>query len=117
MASAVDDPLTRFGVQTAEAFGRLRQEIDEAVVGALERLVVRDGVIDLDRAGIKGPSSTWTYLINDDPFRRQLGRMLTGQGNSTLAIGGAALAAPFFFLWLLADRFLRRRRRNLARDQ
>ena len=29
--------------------------------------ITTDGV-DLEAAGIEGPSATWTYLINDNPF-------------------------------------------------
>ena len=59
--------------------------------------------------GIKGPSSTWTYLVNDDPFRNQLGMMLTGPGKATFAVGGAMFAGPLLILLGLVDRYLRKR--------
>ena len=75
----------------------------------LERVRVSDGRVDLEGLGIRGPSSTWTYLVNDDPFRNQIGMMLTGPGRTTIAIYAAAIMMPLLLLWGLVDRFLRRR--------
>ena len=106
-----EDPLTSFQVRTAKSFHELRTEIDDAVLAALDRAVVHRGAIDLAELGIKGPSSTWTYIVGDDPFRHQLGRMLTGPGQTTMAIGAAAMAAPLLILWALADKLYRKRRK------
>ena len=35
----------------------------------------------------KKPSSTWTYLINDDPFENIVGNMLSGNQNIGMSIG------------------------------
>jgi preprotein translocase subunit SecA len=70
---------------------------------------VRAGRIDLEALGIRGPSSTWTYLVNDDPFRNQIGVMLTGPGKKTLAIYSAIFFPPLLILWGLVDRFSRKR--------
>ena len=37
-------------------------------VEILRQLTVRDGAIDLAAAGLAGSTSTWTYLVNDNPF-------------------------------------------------
>ena len=103
------DPLTRFTTETARAFERMEDAIDEAVLDVLEHVRVSDGRIDLEGLGIKGPSSTWTYLINDDPFRNQLGMMLTGPGRATIAIYAAAtFMMPLLVLWGLVDRWRKR---------
>jgi preprotein translocase subunit SecA len=109
-----DDPLTRFKVAAAEAFRRLEDDVAASVREAL-------GAVDLDAEGlglgalaVKGPASTWTYLVNDDPFRDQLGSQLTGPGRTTLAMGAAAFAAPLLVLLGLADRFWRKRPRRRA---
>jgi preprotein translocase subunit SecA len=105
------DPLTHFRVETAQAFHQLRADIDEAVRETLAQLGVENGALDLDRLDIKGPSSTWTYLIHDDPFREQLAAQIMGPGNQTVAIG-AAIYMPYLFLfWVLVERFVKRRRR------
>jgi preprotein translocase subunit SecA len=103
------DPLTRFKLDITRAFQRMETAIDDAVLDALNELRVRDGRIDLEGVGIKGPSSTWTYLVNDDPFRNQIGMMLTGPGRTTIAIYAAVVMMPLLALWGLVDRFLGRR--------
>ena len=46
----------------------LIQTIDSEIVKTFESVeITRDG-IDLEKEGLKGPSSTWTYLINDNPL-------------------------------------------------
>jgi preprotein translocase subunit SecA len=103
------DPLTRFTTEAIQAFRRMDDLIDDRVLEALDRVRVRDGRIDLEALGIRGPSSTWTYLVNDDPFRNQIGVMLTGPGKKTLAIYSAVFFPPLLILWGLVDRFLRKR--------
>ena len=90
----------------------MEDAIDEAVLGVLEDVRVVEGRLDLDGLGIKGPSSTWTYLINDDPFRNQIGMMLTGPGRATMAIAAAVFVAPLLILWGLVDRLARKRPRR-----
>jgi preprotein translocase subunit SecA len=103
------DPLTRFTTEIKLAFRRMEDTIDGAVLDALTVLRVSRGRIDLDGLGIRGPSSTWTYLVNDDPFRNQIGMMLTGPGRTTIAIYAAIVMMPLLLLWGLADRLLRMR--------
>ncbi len=103
------DPLTHFTTETLHAFGRMEDAIDDAVLDALDRVRASDGRLDLEGLGLRGPSSTWTYLVNDDPFRNQIGMMLTGPGRTTIAIYSAALLTPLLLVWGLIDRFWRRR--------
>ena len=58
--------------------------------------------------GLKAPSSTWTYLVNDDPFRNRIGAMLTGPGGVTVAIYSAAVMMPLLIAWGLVERLFRR---------
>jgi preprotein translocase subunit SecA len=105
-----DDPLTRFKVRASEAFRRMQDEVEERVRNALACARTGGGRVVLSGADIKGPSSTWTYLVNDDPFRDQLGMALTGPGKTTFAIGAALFATPLFILLGIVDRFFRKRR-------
>ena len=110
------DPLTRFTAEVVDAYERLEPGIDEAVRGALESIRVADGRIDLAAAGVdvKGPAATWTYLVNDDPFRDQIGQLLTGPGRGTIAIFSALWLMPLMIAWGLVDHYLRRRPRRRA---
>jgi preprotein translocase subunit SecA len=103
------DPLTHFTKELTLAFRRLEDEIDRAVLEALHEVRVNGGRIDLEGLGIKGPSSTWTYVVNDDPFRNQIATMLTGPGRTTIAMYAAAMMMPLLVLWAAVDRWLRKR--------
>jgi preprotein translocase subunit SecA len=103
------DPLTRFTTEIALAFQRMEGAIESAVLDALAAVRVSGGQIDCEALGIRGPSSTWTYLVNDDPFKNQIGMKLTGPGRTTIAITAAVAMMPLLLLWGLVDRFLRKR--------
>ncbi len=106
------DPLTRFTVELVAAFERLEDAIEDGVRNALVRVAVRNGLVDLSEVTIKGPSSTWTYLVNDEPFRNQIGMLLTGPGRTTIALYSAAVAMPLLMAWGIVDRVCRRPRRR-----
>jgi preprotein translocase subunit SecA len=99
-----DDPLTRFCVRVGEAYRALVEGLDRSIGQSLRE--VEQGA---PRPSLKGPSSTWTYLVNDDPFRDQLGSQLTGPGRATLAVGAAVFAMPLLILLGLADKYLKKR--------
>ena len=104
-----EDPLTRFKVQAAEAFvGHAGRRRGFGAGVARPAGAGREG-LDLSHLDLKGPASTWTYLVNDDPFRNQLGMMLTGPGKATFAVGAAMSAGPLLILLGLVDRYLRKR--------
>jgi len=84
--------------------------IDKAVLETMPLVTVGATGLDLGAAGIKAPSSTWTYLVNDDPFRNQVLLKLIGPGGPTLAIYSSALLGPLFLLWGIVERFLRKRK-------
>ncbi|MBP7049747.1 MAG: accessory Sec system translocase SecA2 [Phycisphaerae bacterium] len=66
--TAGGSPLDAFHVTVGRAFCALLDTINKAVVDTFESAAItRDG-IDMEKEGLKGPSSTWTYLINDHPF-------------------------------------------------
>jgi preprotein translocase subunit SecA len=103
------DPLDRFTKEAIQAFSHVDATIDEAVLAALSDVRIANGQIDLTGLGLKGPSSTWTYLVNDDPFRQQIGLMLMGAGAMTVAMYSAALLTPLFVLMGLVERWRSRR--------
>jgi preprotein translocase subunit SecA len=104
------DPLSRFTSDVMAAFRAIDAIIDKAVLDTLPLVTVGDAGLDLGAAGAKGPSSTWTYLVNDDPFRNQVLLKLIGPGGTTIAIYASALLGPLFLLWGVVERFLRKRR-------
>ena len=74
------------------------------------QVTITENGIDLEREGLRGPSSTWTYLVNDDPFRQQLGIQLAG--STGFAAAAALYAGPILILWGLYNRYRRRAQRR-----
>ena len=84
-------------------------QVDDAVLATLPAIRLAGGRLDLSGTGLTAPSSTWTYLVNDDPFKSRIGALLTGPGGATIAIYAAAVMMPLLVLWGLVDRLLGRR--------
>jgi preprotein translocase subunit SecA len=90
------DPLTVFTSEAIQAFARIDDAVQEAVLAALTKVRIIGSRMDLTSTGIRVPSATWTYLVNDDPFKSRIGAMLTGPGGVTIAIYSAAIMMPLF---------------------
>ncbi len=54
------------------------ERIDHQIVRTFRSAKITASGIDLDAEGLRGPSSTWTYLINDNPFGDVLQRLFRG---------------------------------------
>lgn len=61
------NPLHEYHLQAIEAFGSMLKELEQDIVERFYSAKVDEKGIDLEKEGLKLPSSTWTYLINDDP--------------------------------------------------
>ena len=103
------DPLTRYTTDLNRSFAQIDDAIDAAVLAELDDVRFDSGRIVLSETILKGPSSTWTYLVNDDPFRNQIGMMLTGPGKTTFAIGAAVMSMPLLIFWGIVDRLFGKR--------
>jgi preprotein translocase subunit SecA len=106
------DPFAEYVLLAADAFNDMESQVEKEAVRSLEAVTVSAAGIDLDKAGLRGPSSTWAYLINDDPFRDQLSMVL---GGNVAFAAGAALpftTGPLLILWGLYRRYVRGRSRK-----
>lgn len=61
------DPLTEFHKLAIQAFDEMMDNIDREIVKAFYSVEIDEHGIDMHKEGLKGPSATWTYLINDSP--------------------------------------------------
>lgn len=96
------EPADEFVKAATEAFDAVEDRIAGEVASHLASLVAREGPVDLDAEGLRGPSSTWTYLVNEDQFGWGMG-LIKGK-NIGLAAGAAALYGPLFVFTLLLGR-------------
>jgi preprotein translocase subunit SecA len=111
------DPLTEFQRQIIDAYAAMMEELRADVVDRFGSLRAEGGRIDLERLGLRGPASTWTYLINDNPFA-SFWVSLIAPGNLGTSIAGAFLAVLYLPVTALAmvSEFARRARNRRRRQ-
>lgn len=99
-------PLEEFYRQATQAFLGLKEQIErEKRCEMLNRLSSLSGP-DLDETDFTGPSSTWTYLIDDDQYSWGL-EMLRGR-NIGFTAGAAAFTGPLYLLLGIYHRFFKK---------
>jgi preprotein translocase subunit SecA len=116
------EPIEEFIKWVTDEFFRMEKSIDEAAVAELSSIIKKNGPIDLDLERLKGPSSTWTYLVND---ANQFGwgvemvkprkMAFFGVGDSLItgpALIGSLLYGPLFMLTVLREYISRRKRKS-----
>ena len=111
LAFAGKIPLAEFHRQVGLGFLALEERIEDEAVRTFEALEISAGGVDWDRAGLRGPSATWTYLIGDNPFGA--GGLLNPAHRPV--VGLAAAAFPFLLLLHGFGQFWKRRRDRRAR--
>lgn len=101
-------PIGEFLKIVNKEFLRLEEKIDEAVLQTFQSLPVSDKRIDLGKVGIRGPSSTWTYLITDNQFGLWIG-LLQGSNVGFTSVA-AGVYGPLYILLGLVQRFYRKKK-------
>ena len=98
------DPLTHYNKNLIEGFEKLEEHIRFKVVTLFRSAVVRNGAIDLDEMGVRGPTSTRTFMVHDGTE----GQGLLGFFGSAADIA-AGFSAPLYFLSLLFEKFKKKK--------
>jgi preprotein translocase subunit SecA len=105
------DPLDQFHRRANAAFFETIRRIDERIVETLLSVEITEHGIDLEKAGLKGPCSTWTYLINDDPFEETMKVLIRNIGFASVA----ASCLPCLVMlagWAIYQRYCRKVQRR-----
>jgi preprotein translocase subunit SecA len=113
LAFAGKIPLAEFHRQVGHTFLALEERIEEDTVRTFESLAISPDGVDWDRAGLRGPSATWTYLIGENPFGA--GGMLSPTHRPVLGL--AAAAFPFLLLLQGLGQLWKGRRDRRARAE
>ncbi|WP_409340773.1 accessory Sec system translocase SecA2 [Paenibacillus sp. MBLB4367] len=66
------NPLDEFHRQIIEAFETFDQRVGEEVVRTFRTIAWRGGQFDFQLSGIRKPSATWTYIVNDNFFQNRV---------------------------------------------
>jgi preprotein translocase subunit SecA len=103
------EPVFVFHEQSIAIFDKLQKNIDSGMMRSFKHINFNNKSVDISKAGIKAQSSTWTYLINDDPFNNMLGIQFIG----TIAFSiGAGLLWPLIAVYSLMRKFSRKNKHS-----
>jgi preprotein translocase subunit SecA len=108
------EPADEFMKAATEAFDAMEERVGAETADTLASYIARPGPVDLEAEGLKGPSSTWTYLVDEDQFGWGV-EMLKGR-NVGFAAAAAGVFGPLFVLTLLAGRLKKKRPRRERKD-
>ncbi|MDD8025889.1 MAG: accessory Sec system translocase SecA2 [Acidobacteriota bacterium] len=100
-------PIDEFRRQATEEFLGLRERVAGAVADETAAFIRSGGTEEAFAERLKGPSSTWTYLVNDDQVSWGMG--MAGFRNIGFASIAAGPLSPLFLLTILVGRFFRRK--------
>ncbi|MBN1410445.1 MAG: hypothetical protein JW969_06345 [Spirochaetales bacterium] len=107
-----DEPLQKFIKEMASAF---ESGLDKAVLAAcktIKDIRITNTGIDLDDKAISGPSSTWTYLVNDNlPVSFKITwNAFRNTGYMMMALIFTVLVSPVLAVYYLVKRLQKRKR-------
>ncbi len=72
------DPLSEFHAEAVSLFTRLLDQVEQRSAETFQTAAITSEGADLDAAGLKRPTATWTYVVQDNPFGTDLDRALRG---------------------------------------
>jgi preprotein translocase subunit SecA len=70
--------LDEFNKQVNASFRGYNDQVSEKVANSFRQVRISGDEIDMDQEGLVGPSSTWTYMINDNPMGEVIDRLTRG---------------------------------------
>jgi preprotein translocase subunit SecA len=103
------DPLIEFQKEAASSYELALRLIDERLIKKFNSLEITSPDVALDEMGLRGPSSTWTYLVSDNTYMDRLAITLVSSRHIGFA-ANAALLTPIILVTHLLSRLRRRRR-------
>lgn len=80
------NPVDEFHLAVIPLFDEVLQWIRESITDCFAKAEITENGINLEKEGLKGPSSTWTYLVEDNPFGSDGIFVRFVKGTGTLAL-------------------------------
>jgi preprotein translocase subunit SecA len=72
------DPLADFNAEAVKLFTSLLDRVQEESAETFQTATITEEGVDLDAAGLRRPTATWTYVVHDNPFGTVLDRVFRG---------------------------------------
>ncbi len=70
------DPLSEFHKESIKLFDRFLDQVSEDSAETFRSVTITDDGADLEAVGLKRPTATWTYLVEDNPFGSDFDRAI-----------------------------------------
>jgi preprotein translocase subunit SecA len=70
------DPLSEFHKESIKLFDRFLDQVSEDSAETFRSVTITDDGADLEAVGLKRPTATWTYLVQDNPFGSDFDRAI-----------------------------------------
>jgi preprotein translocase subunit SecA len=70
------DPLSDFHAEAVKLFTSLLDRVQEESAETFRTASITEAGVDLDAAGLRRPTATWTYVVQDNPFGTALDRAM-----------------------------------------
>jgi preprotein translocase subunit SecA len=99
------EPLFEFHKLAIRIFDNLQNDMESSMTQKFNSININSTNIDMESLGLKAPSSTWTYLINDDPFENML---TTTYSSSAIISAGSLLILPLILIFPILRRFMKK---------
>ena len=103
-------PVEEFHKSATDAFLEMKENIRMKIESTFQNILSSKKKPDISDREFQGPSSTWTYLVNDEQFGWGI-EMLKGR-NIGFAAGAAAWYGPLFMLLGIYHRFFKKRKES-----
>ena len=99
------DPYIEFQKLAIKIFDQILIKLDSQLIQIFNTIQFENNKVNLEKSGIKTPTATWTYLINDNPFEHLIGLQFIGDPGKQI---GAVMLTPIL-AWRL---FFRKKRKH-----
>jgi preprotein translocase subunit SecA len=74
------NPLSEFHREAVALFASLLRDAEERSAQTFQTVPITDSGADLGAVGLKRPTATWTYLVQENPFGTDIDRALRSAG-------------------------------------
>jgi preprotein translocase subunit SecA len=72
------DPLTEFHKESIKLFDRFFDQVGKDSAATFDSLTITADGFDLEAVGLKRPTATWTYVVQENPFGSDMDRAIRG---------------------------------------
>jgi len=104
------DPVQEFHVMTSKAFDDMQLRLEEEIARTFNSVRITQDGLDMEGEGLKRPSSTWTYMVNDNPFADNFSLFMSSNSNIGFATMGILIEWPIILGATIFSYFMKKKK-------